>query len=100
MTSTEDQQVSETVSEALRIVINQIELILEYFVMGDHLFLDDFRVAITKTKLEEKRNVCFYWILYRQFKTNINLLKLLLGRRRFLYELVYTDPIETNSVDE
>lgn len=51
------EETQESVSEALRLLLSQIELIFDYLFMLDHEFMDDFRVAMTKTKMDERRNV-------------------------------------------
>lgn len=44
----------EVTSEAVKILISQFELILEFLYTENHEFMDDFKVAITKTKIETK----------------------------------------------
>ncbi|CAF0846025.1 unnamed protein product [Brachionus calyciflorus] len=43
----------EIISDAVKVLINQIDLMLEFLYMENHEFMEDFRVAITKTKIEE-----------------------------------------------
>lgn len=48
-----DDSEQEIISDAVKILINQIDLILEFLYMENHDFMEDFKVAITKTKLED-----------------------------------------------
>lgn len=43
----------EIISDAVKVLINQIDLMLEFLYMENHEFMEDFRVAITKTKVED-----------------------------------------------
>jgi hypothetical protein len=48
-----DEQEKETVSDAVRVVTSQIELFLEFIYMEENLFMDDFRLAIVKSKIQD-----------------------------------------------
>lgn len=43
----------EIVSDGIKVLINQIDLILEFLYMENHDFMEDFKVAITKTKMDD-----------------------------------------------
>lgn len=43
----------EIISDSVRILINQIDLMLEFLYMENHEFMEDFRIAITKKKVDD-----------------------------------------------
>lgn len=52
------------VSDSIRMLVNQIELMLEFIYMEENKFMDDFRLAITKTRFQEMSSQFNVFVLY------------------------------------